>query len=110
MSGCSRSGWVSLRSSGGHPVSPILYAALSRHGGWGAHCSASHVSLVQAPKTKGKGWFDLPSQTIDEDMKRELRLIRLRGAYDPKRFYKSFDTSKFPTYFQVEPPSPACEP
>jgi len=27
-------------------------------------------------------------------MKRELRLLRLRGAYDTKRFYKSFDNTK----------------
>ena len=33
-------------------------------------------------------------------VKRELRLLRLRGAMDPKRFYKSFDQSKFPKYFQ----------
>jgi len=34
------------------------------------------------------------TQTIDADMKRELRLLRLRGAYDTKRFYKSFDSTK----------------
>ena len=33
-------------------------------------------------------------------VKRDLRLLRLRGAMDPKRFYKSFDQSKFPKYFQ----------
>ena len=49
---------------------------------------------VQAPKTKGPGWFDLPAQTLDEEKKMELRLLRLRGAYDPKRFYKTFDTTK----------------
>jgi hypothetical protein len=34
-------------------------------------------------------------------VKRDLRLLRLRGAYDPKRFYRSFDDSKFPKYFAV---------
>jgi hypothetical protein len=34
-------------------------------------------------------------QKIDDDMKRELRLLRLRSAYDPKRFYKSFDNTKY---------------
>jgi len=51
--------------------------------------------------TAGKGWFDLPAQTIDADMKRELRLLRLRGAYDTKRFYKSFDSTKFPKHFAM---------
>lgn len=27
-------------------------------------------------------------------------MLRLRGAFDPKRFYKSFDQTKFPKYFQ----------
>ncbi len=33
-------------------------------------------------------------------MKRDLRLLRLRGVMDPKRFYKSADQTKFPKYFQ----------
>ena len=49
----------------------------------------------------GKKWYDLPATQITDDMKRDLRLLRLRGAYDPKRFYKSFDDTKFPKYFQV---------
>lgn len=50
-------------------------------------------------KGKGKGndkggpdgeqkWYQLPATQITEDVKRELRLLHLRGAYDPKRFYK----------------------
>ena len=57
--------------------------------------------IPKGPQTKGSQWFDLPAQTLDDDTKRELRLIRLRGAYDPKRFYKGFDSTKLPTYFQV---------
>ena len=30
-----------------------------------------------------------------------MRLLKLRGTYDPKRFYKTEDTSKLPKYFQV---------
>ena len=28
-------------------------------------------------------------------------MLRLSGAFDPKRFYKSMDNSKFPKYFQM---------
>ena len=28
-------------------------------------------------------------------------MLRLRGAFDPKRFYKSADVTKFPKYFQM---------
>ena len=34
-------------------------------------------------------------------VKRDLRMLRLRGAFDPKRFYKSADATKFPKYFQM---------
>eukprot|EP00955_Chlamydomonas_euryale_P081964 363651-Chlamydomonas_euryale.AAC.9 len=46
----------------------------------------------------------MPAARIDAAMKQELRLLRLRGAYDPKRFYKSFDRTKLPKYFQALPP------
>lgn len=58
-----------------------------------AHLSKAHKAAK--PDTAGKGWFDLPAQKIDDDMKRELRLLRLRGAYDSKRFYKTFDNTKW---------------
>jgi hypothetical protein len=54
-----------------------------------------------APDTAGKAWFGLPAPKITEDIKRDLRLLRLRGAYDPKRFYKGFDDTKFPKFFAV---------
>lgn len=53
------------------------------------------------PETAGKKWFDLPAVEITDEVKRDLRLLRLRGAYDPKRFYKSFDETKFPKHFAV---------
>lgn len=40
------------------------------------------------PETSGGSWYDMPATRIDEHMKQELRLLRLRGAFDPKRFYK----------------------
>ncbi|GFR40687.1 hypothetical protein Agub_g1278 [Astrephomene gubernaculifera] len=48
-----------------------------------------------------KRWFELPTTKITDEVKQELRLLRLRGAYDPKRFYKSFDETKFPKRFQI---------
>ncbi|PNH03485.1 Deoxynucleotidyltransferase terminal-interacting protein 2 [Tetrabaena socialis] len=46
-------------------------------------------------------WHQLPATKITPEIKQELRLLRLRGAYDPKRFYKSFDETKFPKHFQI---------
>lgn len=53
------------------------------------------------PETAGKKWYDLPAVKVTDEVKRDLRLLRLRGAYDPKRFYKSFDETRFPKHFAV---------
>ena len=46
-------------------------------------------------------WHELPEQTLTPQLKRELRLLKLRGAADPKRFYKRNDTTQLPTRFEV---------
>ena len=51
-------------------------------------------------KTAGKGWFDMKAVEYTPELRREMRMLKLRGAYDPKRFYKNADTSKLPTHFQ----------
>lgn len=55
-----------------------------------------------APATAGKQWFNLPAQQMTDDTKRDLKLLQLRGTFDPKRFYKSSDHKKgLPKFFQV---------
>eukprot|EP01023_Acetabularia_acetabulum_P037617 TRINITY_DN3576_c0_g1_i6.p1 TRINITY_DN3576_c0_g1~~TRINITY_DN3576_c0_g1_i6.p1 ORF type:complete len:427 (-),score=51.44 TRINITY_DN3576_c0_g1_i6:234-1514(-) len=51
--------------------------------------------------TKGKHWYDLPATTITPELARDLKVIRLRQTYDPKRFYKSFESDNLPKYFQI---------
>lgn len=36
----------------------------------------------------GDKWFNLPSSEMTEDLKMDLRALKMRGALDPKRFYK----------------------
>lgn len=39
---------------------------------------------------------------MTDDTKRDLKLLQLRGTFDPKRFYKSSDHKKgLPKFFQV---------
>lgn len=39
---------------------------------------------------------------LNAETKRDLQLLKLRGAYDPKRFYKSSDHKRgFPAHFQM---------
>ncbi|KAG2433496.1 hypothetical protein HYH02_012614 [Chlamydomonas schloesseri] len=58
---------------------------------------AAAAAAAHAPQP----WYKLPQTKITDEVKTELRLLRLRGAYDPKRFYKSFDETKFPKHFQI---------
>ena len=52
-------------------------------------------------KTAGKGWFDMKAVEYTPELRREMRMLKLRGAYDPKRFYKTADTTRLPTHFQI---------
>lgn len=60
----------------------------------------ARATRTQTADTAGKNWFDLPATTITDEVKNDLRILRLRSAYDPKTFYKKFDETKFPKYFQ----------
>lgn len=39
--------------------------------------------------------------SIRSQVKQDLRMLALRGALDPKRFYRNPDATKFPKYFQM---------
>ena len=61
----------------------------------------ARAERASRPETKGRGWFDLPAQTLDAETKNDLRVLKLRGAYDPKRFYRAQDETKLPKFFQM---------
>ncbi|KAM9325026.1 deoxynucleotidyltransferase terminal-interacting protein 2 [Gastrophryne carolinensis] len=52
-------------------------------------------------KTTGKGWFDMKAPELTEELKNDLKALKMRSAMDPKRFYKKNDREGFPKYFQV---------
>ena len=58
------------------------------------------MTAAAAPARRSS-WFDLPTQTLTPELKTDLRLLRLRGAMDPTRHYKSADTTKLPSRFHV---------
>jgi hypothetical protein len=67
-----------------------------------AVAAAARVALRQAASTdSGPGWFNMAAPALTPDLKRDLRLLRLRGAFDPKRFYKSADSGRLPEHFAV---------
>ena len=52
-------------------------------------------------KTAGKKWGEMPKVELTEELKADLRAIKLRNFIYPNRFYKANDTNKLPTYFQI---------
>jgi hypothetical protein len=63
--------------------------------------SLDRAKRGSVPDTAGKAWFDLPATAITDEVKADLRVLRLRAAFDPKTFYKKFDSTKFPKHFQM---------
>lgn len=41
--------------------------------------------------TLGKGWFDLEPMEMTDELRRDLKMIKMRSYVDPKRFYKAPD-------------------
>ncbi|XP_053548209.1 deoxynucleotidyltransferase terminal-interacting protein 2 [Bombina bombina] len=52
-------------------------------------------------KTTGQGWFDMKAPEMTDELKNDLKALKMRSAVDPKRFYKKNDRDGFPKYFQV---------
>ncbi|KAG7487779.1 hypothetical protein MATL_G00027140 [Megalops atlanticus] len=52
-------------------------------------------------KTTGDGWFNMKAPELTEELKNDLKVLKMRAAMDPKRFYKKNDRDGFPKYFQV---------
>jgi len=57
---------------------------------------------AEREKTKGDKWYGMPATEVTEEIKNDLEILKMRGALDPKRFYKkSSNNAEVPKYFQV---------
>jgi len=56
---------------------------------------------VEREKTAGNSWFSLPATELDDQRRRDLELVQMRDALDPKQHYKRPDREVLPKYFQV---------
>jgi len=56
---------------------------------------------LERNKTKGDAWFGMPATEVTEEIKNDLEVLQMRGALDPKRFYKKNANKELPKYFQV---------
>ncbi|XP_065830209.1 deoxynucleotidyltransferase terminal-interacting protein 2-like [Oscarella lobularis] len=62
---------------------------------------AKRERRIQRDSSLGSKWFDLPAGEATEDAKRDLKILKMRGALDPKRFYKKEDMNQLPKFFQL---------
>ncbi|XP_048207950.1 deoxynucleotidyltransferase terminal-interacting protein 2 [Perognathus longimembris pacificus] len=52
-------------------------------------------------KTAGDGWFGMKAPELTEELRNDLKALKMRASMDPKRFYKKNDRDGFPKYFQI---------
>ncbi|XP_004402563.1 PREDICTED: deoxynucleotidyltransferase terminal-interacting protein 2 [Odobenus rosmarus divergens] len=52
-------------------------------------------------KTAGDGWFGMKAPELTDELKNDLKALKMRASMDPKRFYKKNDRDGFPKYFQI---------
>ncbi|KGL78252.1 Deoxynucleotidyltransferase terminal-interacting protein 2, partial [Tinamus guttatus] len=56
---------------------------------------------AEREKTTGDGWFGMKAPEITNELKNDLKVLKMRASLDPKHFYKKNDREGLPKYFQV---------
>lgn len=79
--------------------------------GFEKHLGEAHVPIswramkrqrkMERERTKGEDWYYLPAAEMTEERERDLEILQMRGALDPKKHYRRNDRSVLPKYFQV---------
>jgi len=59
------------------------------------------ANKLEREKTKGQDWYGMPATEVTDEIKRDLEVLKMRDALDPKRFYKKNSSKELPKYFQV---------
>ncbi|EQC27561.1 hypothetical protein, variant [Saprolegnia diclina VS20] len=68
-----------------------------------ANSGAHEKKVSQDRLQSSRKWFNMTSNEMTDEAKRDMQLIKMRNYLDPKRFYKSSDHKKgnLPKVFQV---------
>lgn len=56
--------------------------------------------LAAKESSKGAKWFDMKRAEMTDEEKRDLKILKMRKALDPKTFYKGDDMKGLPRFFQ----------
>ena len=63
--------------------------------------ASKKAKKLEREKTKGDAWYNMPATEVTDEIKRDLEVLKMRDALDPKRFYKKNASKELPKYFQV---------
>ncbi|XP_008583545.1 PREDICTED: deoxynucleotidyltransferase terminal-interacting protein 2 [Galeopterus variegatus] len=64
-------------------------------------CQLQKKRRKERQKTAGDGWFGMKAPELTDELKNDLKALKMRASMDPKRFYKKNDRDGFPKYFQI---------
>ncbi|XP_068081689.1 deoxynucleotidyltransferase terminal-interacting protein 2 isoform X2 [Anabrus simplex] len=56
---------------------------------------------AERERSKGPQWFNMQAPELTDELKRDLEVLQMRSALDPKHFYKKNDLKVLPKFFQV---------
>ncbi|XP_067394542.1 deoxynucleotidyltransferase terminal-interacting protein 2 [Emydura macquarii macquarii] len=56
---------------------------------------------AEKEKTTGDGWFGMKAPEMTNELKNDLKALKMRASMDPKHFYKKNDRDGLPKYVQV---------
>lgn len=84
------------------PVAPPPTQLLSHAAASSSQGAGGRKGKSERADTAGAGWGHMRAPTLTPELKRELLIVKMRGALDPKRFYRSADGGKsLPKHFQM---------
>mmetsp|Transcript_11710 Transcript_11710/g.38741 ORF Transcript_11710/g.38741 Transcript_11710/m.38741 type:complete len:191 (-) Transcript_11710:78-650(-) len=89
-------------ASSSQPAQPALGSGFVGGADAGGGSKGIRARRREKPDTAGAGWGNMRAPEMTAEVKRELLMVRMRGALDPKRFYRTSDMKKeLPKYFQM---------
>ncbi|KDD76041.1 hypothetical protein H632_c383p0, partial [Helicosporidium sp. ATCC 50920] len=85
------------------PASATLAASLTKQSHVPSRDPRARLRAERStrPDTAGAAWFNLPATPLTDEVKRDLKVLQLRSAFQGNRFYKKADSTKFPKHFQI---------
>ena len=100
MAGSSSDGYLNVQPGSGVVSIPQTHVAPALPSKALSEMPPAAGSKQRKQDTAGAAWGHMRAPEMTKELKRELLIVKMRGALDPKRFYRSADKA-LPKYFQM---------